>query len=158
MKRSRFTKLLVPVVCVLLFTALGGSAASAAAKGTDRPWKGKGLVTLTFEPGGLIIRGEGTVNVTHLGRSHYSNVVTCEPLGCNASGGSTVVTITAANGDMVFGLGEVAPMGGGTTVTLNGGTGRFAGATGQYVVGGPPPVFTADGVFLEFTQTGTINY
>jgi hypothetical protein len=157
MKRSRFTKLLVPVVCVLLFTALGGSAASAAAKGNDRPWKGKGLVTLTFNLDGTI-SGEGTVNVTHLGRSHYSNLVTCEPGGCFASGGSTVVTITAANGDMVFGIGAVAPMGGGTIVTLDGGTGRFAGATGNYVVGGPPP-FVIDGVFfLEFTQTGTINY
>ena len=97
------------------------------------------------------------MNVTHLGRSHYSNTVFCNPGGCNAFGGRTVVIITAANGDQVFGFGTIVP-GQGTTVELDGGTGRFAGATGNYVVGGPPP-FVIDGVFfLEFTQTGTIKY
>lgn len=158
MKRSRFTKLLVPVVCVLLFTALGGSAASAAAKGTDRPWKGSGLVTGTFTvgPAGVQVIGVGTVTVTHLGRSDYSNVVTC-PTGC-INGGTTKVIIVAANGDMVFGEGVVAPNNGGTTVELVGGTGRFANATGNYVVAGTA-VFTSPTTFtLYFTQTGTVSY
>ena len=156
MKRSRFTKLLVPVVCALLFTALGGSAASAAAKGTDRPWKGSGTVTGTFTvgPAGVQVVGVGTVNVTHLGRSAYSNVVTCIPPGC--ANATTAVIIVAANGDRVFGSGVVKD--GATRVEITGGTGRFADATGYYVVAGTA-VFTSPSTFtLDFTQTGTVSY
>ena len=100
--------------------------------------------------------GVGTVNVTHLGRSNYSNVVTC-PTGC-ANGGTTAVIIVAANGDMVFGRGVVAPNNGGTTVAIVGGTGRFENATGYYVVAGTT-VFTSPLSFtLDFTQTGIVNY
>ena len=154
MKRSRLTKLFVPVVCVLLFTAWGGSAASAAAKGTDRPWKGSGLVTGTITPGSPVtVSTVGTVTVTHLGRSAYSNVVTCIP---DCANGTTAVTIVAANGDTVFGTGKITA--GATRVTIDGGTGRFAGATGYYDVAGTA-TFTGMFTFvLPFTQTGIISY
>jgi hypothetical protein len=146
------------VVCILIVVgALATIAvpAHAAKDGTDRPWKGSGSVTGTFTLGSPItVVSVGTVNVTHLGRSAYSNVVTCSATGC--ANATTVVTIVAANGDTVFGSGVVTN--GATRVTITGGTGRFAGASGYYDVAGTT-VFTGPLTFtLTFTQSGTVSY
>ena len=156
---KRIIRLVVSIAIVAGALATLAVPAHAAKGGTERPWKGSGTVTGTFSfgPGARVqVFGVGTVNVTHLGRSDYSNVVTC-PTGC-INGGTTEVIIVAANGDMVFGEGVVAPNNGGTTVELVGGTGRFANATGKYVVAGTP-VFTGPVTFtLDFTQTGSVSY
>ena len=155
---KRIIRLVVSIAIVAGALATLAVPAHAAKGGTERPWKGSGTVTGTFSvgPAGVQVIGVGTVNVTHLGRSDYSNVVTC-PTGC-INGGTTKVIIVAANGDMVFGEGVVAPNNGGTTVELVGGTGRFANATGNYVVAGTA-VFTSPTTFtLYFTQTGTVSY
>jgi hypothetical protein len=129
--------------------------AQAATGGTDRPWNGSGEVTGTVILGSPVrVTAVGTVNVTHLGRSAYSNVVTCSATGC--ANATTAVTIVAANGDTIFGSGVVTN--GATRVTITGGTGRFAGASGYYDVAGTT-VFTGPLTFtLTFTQSGTVSY
>ena len=55
-----------------------------------------------------------------------------------------------------FGSGVVTN--GATRVTITGGTGRFAGASGYYDVAGTT-VFTGPLTFtLSFTQSGTVSY
>ena len=146
------------VVCIIIVVgALATIAvpAHAAKGGTDRPWEGSGSVTGTITLGSPItVSSVGTVNVTHLGRSAYSNVVTCSATGC--ANATTAVTIVAANGDTVFGSGVVTN--GATRVTITGGTGRFAGASGYYDVAGTT-VFTGPLTFtLTFTQRGNVSY
>ena len=129
---KRIVRLVVSIALVIGALATIAAPAHTAKGGTDRPWKGVGTVTGTVMPGSPVtVSAVGTVNVTHLGRSAYSNVVTCIP---NCANGTTSVTIVAANGDTVFGSGVITN--GATRVTITGGTGRFAGASGYYDVSG----------------------
>lgn len=91
--------------------------------------------TGTPEPGNPIVvrylEGEGVA--THLGRFTTASVIT---LNLATASGTGVVTYTAANGDELTGTATgQAVVGGGfatvtETITITGGTGRFAGATG----------------------------
>ena len=152
---KRIIRSLVCIVIVAGALATIAAPANAAAGGTDRPWKGVGSVNGTVILGSPIrVSAVGTVTVTHLGRSAYSNMVVCSPTGC--ANGTTSVTIVAANGDTVFGRGVITN--GATRVTITGGTGRFAGASGYYNVAGTA-VFDSGLTFtLAFTQTGAVSY
>src|SRR5687768_1933090 len=154
-RRIRFARLGVLIVCVLLFAALGASPASAAAKGTDRPWKLSGslpgVITGTPETGVTVVV-EGTVHAAHLGLTEFRNVVFC-PTGC-AAGGVATFTFTAANGDMLSAQGTISGV-----RNFTGGTGRFEGATGSFTVSAttefiPPGQFST--FVITFTETGTI--
>ena len=91
------------------------------------------------QPGSPIVmrRLEGEGNASHLGRfTTVANIT----LNLATATGSGTVTYTAANGDMLSGtaVGQ-AVVGAGfatvtETVTITGGTGRFAGATGTFTV------------------------
>jgi hypothetical protein len=159
MKRHRSAKLLVPLVCVLLWTALGGSAAGAAAKGTDRPWKaaGSGTSTISVVNGSVVVTDEGVANAAHLGKMTTQLVLTCTAPNC--SSGTSTTVYTAANGDTVLVSGVITN--GVKVNTITGGTGRFEGATGSFTVTssniapvpGHPEQFTFD-----FVHSGTISY
>ena len=81
------------------------------------------------------LEGEGTAS--HLGRFTTVGVIT---LNLATASGTGIVTYTAANGDVLTGTATgQAVVGGGfatvtETVTITGGTGRFAGATGTFTV------------------------
>jgi hypothetical protein len=105
------------------------------------PFRGsyEGVVTrgeLAFPFVSVLVEAEG--NATHLGRftvshPHVVNVVNSTALG--------TYEFTAANGDTLTAdvVGQATPIGGGILlieeqVTITGGTGRFAGATGSFTV------------------------
>jgi hypothetical protein len=154
MNRTRLTRLLVPLVCVLLFTALGGSAASAAAGGTDRPWRVSGslpgIITPATATTPTTIVVEGTVHAEHLGLTAFRNVVVC---GTTCATGATSFTFVAANGDTVTASGGISGV-----RNFTGGTGRFAGATGTYTVTATTVFVTSTTFVITFTETGRISY
>ena len=122
---------------VLALAALSPASALAKAGGTDRPMKGtaSGTVTVTLtSPLGITI--DLTGKATHLGK--YS--VHIDAVGV-ISGGEVVVdgtfTVVAANGDQLTGTATfTAPLPSGNIhtatafLTITGGTGRFADASG----------------------------
>lgn len=88
-----------------------------------------------FGPG-LVANFAGTSQMTHMGRSAQSGNLTLQaPVADGVFPGSGSVVITAANGDVVrfnyVGLLYAATGEGKGTFTITGGTGRFAGATGD---------------------------
>ena len=95
--------------------------------------------TGTPQPGTPIVvrRLEGEGNASHLGRFTTVGIIT---LNLATATGAGTVTYTAANGDVLSGTATgQAVVGGGfatvtETVTITGGTGRFAGATGTFTV------------------------
>jgi hypothetical protein len=97
-------------------------------------------VTVSADPAGfpvVAIVAEGTGQLTHLGRffmtsPHTTDVFSGETIGDQI--------FTAANGDTLTAFCEGAPQPqpngtvvGGLDCDITGGTGRFAGATGEYV-------------------------
>jgi hypothetical protein len=127
------------MVCglVLALAALAPASALAKAGGTDRPVKGttSGTVTGTLtSPLGITI--DLTGRVTHLGK--YS--VHIDAVGVISGGevvGDGTFTVVAANGDQLTGTTTfTAPLPGGNVhtttafLTITGGTGRFADASG----------------------------
>ena len=137
------------IICVVV--TLGTGVASAAKGGTARPWQGSGFGTVD------VVTGDpqpGTLIASHLGLSTTLTQFT------SSTGGTAV--ITAANGDQVFeNLTNLTLSGLVATydVTVTGGTGRFAGATGGGV-GASNLTPTADPVVFTFTSTfsGTLSY
>jgi hypothetical protein len=160
----------------LALTVVAPGAAVAKHGGTDRPWKGKGSGTTTFNvatvpslPGSI----EGTARFSHLGKSSYSGTFTITLTGPGTFTIGGTQTVVAANGDMLFvsfaGTGTLTGMFGpgqtseiATTWTVTGGTGRFDDASGTLtgtvstelvsVVG---PIGTG---IHTFTARGKISY
>ncbi|HEX5271810.1 MAG TPA: hypothetical protein VFW33_15035 [Gemmataceae bacterium] len=145
------------VVAVALLSLLG--TAPRAAAGNDLPLKG----SFTFqtvsssapdEYGNVVqqIVGEGTAS--HLGRSTVSAT---HVLNLFTGQFTSTFTVTAANGDKAYGTaeGQIFPDGSfEETLQFNGGTGRFANATGSATGTGE-----LDFVTQEATETlvGTIS-
>ena len=135
---------------VVVSLLIAGQAAGAGSSTTERPFQGMtvGVTTFTDDascPFGFRTAAESSGSVTHLGQAEVENshcfLGVDEETGEGLLGGG-VVTFTAANGDELRGsyTGSAVPAMPGTTgevvvaeidVTLNGGTGRFAGATGR---------------------------
>jgi hypothetical protein len=148
------------VVCLLIGLVAG--AASAGPGGADRPYKSRGTGTIVIDPVAGTVTFTNVQNSTHLGRN------TSEGTGLfNPSGGTYVVNQVAANGDVLY----VTIQSTATIIsptefrlvnqtTFNGGTGRFADASGTAVgyvtaVADPanPLVY-----YSTFTVEGTISY
>jgi len=98
--------------------------------------------TTSFTPLGAttaLFGSEGTGTATHLGR--YTVAITLT-LDLATLTGIEQSTLTAANGDILYTTATArgTPSGDGVTVnvvetaTITGGTGRFAGATGDYIL------------------------
>ncbi len=121
--------------------ATGGGAAVASRRATELPFRGtlEARETGVFQPatGTIRVRLVGTGTATHLGRYTVASEFTLTPATSTAVGR---ITFTAANGDVltatftgrsVTTVGVVAIV---ETATITGGTGRFAGATGSFVL------------------------
>jgi len=136
-------KILVSTLIVLLLLIVLASTAFAAPQAVERRLDLKGsfeaVETHEFGPGIMFVDATGVGNATHLGLFTYDlqAEVSLPSLAASAS-----ATLIAANGDMIFGEGSGQGTPTGTpgivsiveTYTIIGGTGRFAGATGNFTV------------------------
>ncbi len=125
-------------------TAVRAAAVAAAASDMPLPFRGTLSTTHTavYDPATNIeivhLVGDGAA--THLGRYTWVSDIVFADLPTLA--GSETTTLTAANGDMLFAAGtaEGTPSEDGQsissveTLTITGGTGRFTGATGSFVL------------------------
>lgn len=127
------------IALALLFTLAGPVAA-----GDQVPFKGSldAVVTITpVTPPIVSVHIEGTGNATHLGRYTFEMTAVVNQ-ATRTQAGPAMIVLTAANGDTVTAEGSggqatlVAP--GVLSIvdpaTITGGTGRFAGATGSFVI------------------------
>ena len=142
---------------VFAIAALSTGVAVGAPGGTDRPLQvsGSAVNTIDFVNGTFV--GEGSAQITHLGRStiHIDGVLT----GPTTSAFTT--TVVAANGDTLTTSGTGALTGPNTFTnlqTITGGTGSFAGATGAFTDTGTFALDPSNRSTITFTSTGTISY
>ena len=123
--------------------ALAPTAPTASVASIASPFRGtlEGKTT-SFTPLGpttALFGSEGTGTATHLGRYTVAIALT---LDLATLTGIEQSTLTAANGDILYTTATArgTPTGDGVTVnvvetaTITGGTGRFAGATGDYIL------------------------
>ena len=104
--------------------------------------------SLPAPPAGVIRQVDvGTCQLSHLGRTAYTGVLEIDFVAGTQTG---TRTLTAANGDQLFmtAVGTSAPSGPGTrsisaTLTVTGGTGRFAGARGEVHATGTANLITS---------------
>jgi hypothetical protein len=144
---------LVPLVCLASIAAFSAPTAFASSGGTSRPFKAFGSgtgTTVLGDPVRFVV--DGTSNNTHLGRATFHTEGVCLDPNCETS--SVTITIVAANGDVLTEAGSA------TEGTFTGGTGRFAGATGQVTTAAVATPDPSDPLRfrITFTQTGTISY
>jgi hypothetical protein len=136
-------KIFVSTLATLLLLIVLASTTFAAPAAEERQLLLKGSFEATetheFGPGIMFVDATGVGNATHLGLFTYDleAAVSLPSLSATAS-----AALIAANGDIIFGEGS----GQGTptrtpnivsiveTYTITGGTGRFAGATGNFTV------------------------
>jgi hypothetical protein len=146
-------------------TAVDGmwsAPALARSAAVERPWKGRceGLAVLS----GLQLQITGTCHIAHLGRTTLvaEQVLIPGPDGfAGPLAFTSTVSYTAANGDVVRttdrGVATIGPDGVAhfvATETVVGGTGRFAGASGEGTRVGAT-ASTGEGAY---SFTGTIRY
>ena len=125
---------------------LAGGSVAALAVASDVPLPFRGTLSTThtsvYDPESntqiVHLIGEGTA--THVGKYRWVSDVVFANLPALA--GTETTTLVAANGDMIFATGTVAgtPSEDGQSIssvealTITGGTGRFGGATGSFVL------------------------
>ena len=124
---------------VLALGVLAPATALGKAGGTDRPVQGSGSGTTVLDLGTLTFTADATGVMSHMGQTTYrfeNGVLT--PTGPSTFDITISVTVTAANGDQLFG--DISGSGttdaagnstGTSTTTFTGGTGRFTGASGS---------------------------
>jgi hypothetical protein len=147
-KRGLSRKAVALVSLVLAFAMLSAASASAKPGGTDRPITGKGTGTISVDPGTGAFTGDVPGNSSHLGEVDVLIAGVGTRTADGTFAGSGTATIVAANGDELTGTitvtQEALPGGRFITtveVTITGGTGRFADASGTLTVichSGPP--------------------
>ncbi len=174
---SRNSRILgvVLLVSVLVVVVVG---AAAAGRNRQRPFKATSYEVVTSE--GVIegsecpafeVNAEGSGKGTHLGKFTLVRRHCFTPPDHPAFTGSVmhdgVYEITAANGDKIWGtysgdlqpteFGENGPIRGIITSpsTIDGGTGRFAGAQGEYEAVGDYDLVADEG---EFKFMGWLSY
>jgi hypothetical protein len=154
---------------VLALGVLAPGTALGKAGGTDRPVQGSGSGTTVLDLGTLAFVTDSTSVMSHVGRSTVDIDGVFTPTGPSTFTVAGSLTLTAANGDQLFGdfsgSGTNVASGGstGTTATtITGGTGRFTGASGS--LSGP---FTQTPISMSattatfattFSLSGTISY
>lgn len=148
---------------------LAGAAAvlaptAALAKAPARPMKGTCATTFTVTPEFQILI-TGSCALAHLGAARYDAVQTVVPNG----DGTVAITVdgfyTASNGDRLHStISGTGTSSGGpsisytTTETFDGGTGRFADATGVVSDSGVATFTSPSSGTSRFTMSGTIQY
>jgi hypothetical protein len=132
-------KLLVLTSVLALFVVAPG-VALAKPGGSDRPIHGSGTATDTLDLATGTGSGEGPAVISHLGKGTFSHSFAVTLTGPTTFTVVSSETFTAANGDQLFatfagggsltgvGVGETAHITG--PITITGGTGRFADASG----------------------------
>lgn len=141
LKSRTFGKAAARMVTATMATALVLSLAGPVAAGDEVPFKGRldGTVTVTpIDPPIASVLIEATGNATYLGRF---TLEVPQIVNQALRVGSGEYVFTAANGDTLTadftGTGTLVAPGVLSTLetaTITGGTGRFAGATGSFVV------------------------
>ena len=143
---------------VLAITALSATTALAKAGGTDRPVKGTALGVITVPIPSLHIAADESGVLTHLGKytGHFEG--SGEIVGGRTLGEGTF-TMVAANRDELTGtftLNGALPSGAvhslTVVLTITGGTGRFADASGTITV----PLLATPSCFLEPSCPGAL--
>ncbi len=135
--RSRATRPGLQRAGLLLVVLTALALPIRAAAGAQVPYKGSdsGGYTIpgTCAPGIFQIDINGTGTATQLGEYAYHAVECFDPVASTVSG---EFTMTAANGDTIFGTysGPCAGNSCAETAVVQGGTGRFAAAKGQLAV------------------------
>lgn len=175
MKRNNRSVGIVVILLLLVAVIYGVAAANTD---QQRPFKGGTFGWVTSE--GVIegshcpvieVNAEGSGEVTHLGAITVVRQHCFTPPDHPAFNGSVmhdgVYEMTAANGDKIWGtysgelqpteFGDQGPIRGIITApsTIDGGTGRFAGATGEYMTTGDYDLVADEG---DFVFDGWITY
>jgi hypothetical protein len=143
---------------VLAVSALSATTALAKAGGTNRPVKGTALGEVTVPIPSLHLTADASGVLTHLGKytGHFEG--SAEIVGGRTLGEGTV-TLVAANGDELTGTftlngalpsGEVHSLT--VVLTITGGTGRFADASGTITI----PLLATPSCFLEPSCPGAL--
>ena len=148
----------IAAVLVLVVAALATASALAKAGGTDRPVTGTAVGGFSAEVASLHIATDASGVMSHLGKytSHFEG--TAEIVGGRTLGEGTFTTV-GANGDELTGtftLNGALPAGEVHTatvvLTVTGGTGRFADASGTITV----PLVLTPSCFLEPSCPGAL--
>jgi hypothetical protein len=151
-------KAMLLIGLVLAFAALALASALAKAGGTDRPMKGTVVGTVTVPIPSLQLTTDASGVLTHLGKytGHFEG--SGEIVGGRTLGEGTF-TVVAANGDQLTGtftLNGSLPSGEPHSLTvfltITGGTGRFADASGTLTI----PLLATPSCFLEPTCPGAL--
>jgi hypothetical protein len=138
--------LFVPLLAVAVTMTASTAFAAPTSKATPLKGSWDSSEIPTFVPAPppdavtMYVDGDASGNATHLGK-YIATFEATVNLACNCSVGDTVHFI-AANGDSLYGVGAGSGIPsdtpGYTLVTqfyaITGGTGRFAGATGNFTV------------------------
>jgi hypothetical protein len=162
------------LISLLALAVVAPGATVAKRGGTDRPSKGNGSGTTTFNVATSPFPGstEGTARLSHLGKTSYSSTFAVTLTGPDTFTITGTQTLVAANGDRLFlsftGTGTFTPFGTGqtsealVTYTVTGGTGRFDGASGILTGTVSTIVVSVDGSTATgthtFTAKGKISY
>jgi hypothetical protein len=134
----------IVLTAAIALAALSSATASATADGKSIHVQGRGTGTIKLNTATGAFTGRESGVMSHLGKYTLQLQGTGTPAADGAFTGNGNVTITAANGDRLTGTFTVS--GNGETqrvvVTITGGTGRFANASGTLTVvcvtDGPP--------------------
>lgn len=158
------------IVMIIVILALTNFGAAAAGSNLQRPFKAHSFEVVTSE--GMIegsdcpvfeVNSQGSGTGTHIGQFTVVRRHCFTPPGHPAFTGEVihdgVYEITAANGDKLWGtysgelqpteFGDQGPIRGIITApsTIEGGTGRFAGAQGEYLAVGDYDLVAEQGAF-----------
>jgi len=162
---TRKRHILVVMLIAMGTIGIGANSASAAA-GHQVPFRGSYSGTAAFNSATGTAVFTGTGIASDLGRStNVNNITVLYPVSCSGGEGfanKNVETLTAANGDTLVLTGphdvgcptRPGVVHGTGDWTVTGGTGRFAGATGQGTFDGGADF--NKGTF-SFQLTGTIS-
>jgi hypothetical protein len=153
----------------LAVAALSPASAPAKAGGTDRPWKSSATATATLDLVTLRATSAGSGHAAHLGKVTQNLTIALTPTGPGTFTGAGTTTIVAANGDQLFGtFTETLTTTGlhpefAFVITITGGTGRFADASGRMTGTGSSvinlPIVGATVTSRQtFDSEGTITY
>lgn len=142
----------------LLTPSASAAQPSAAVLNGPRAVKGQfeGSDAYGVCDGGLLITSTGVGTVSHLGKTVMVSTICVDPISYSVIGDAPY-TLEAANGDEVHGLLtgiSYTSYGFDLYTEITGGTGRFAGATGELVF---PTASTGTGVWSSGVQ-GWITY
>ena len=172
LRRSFAVRATVLAGAVLAFALLGASAALADTGGTNRPFQatlsGSSVADFSTLSTGSLVQ-DLTGNESHLGRVTVHDTGAFTLTGPKSFTFSGTEVVTAANGDQLFeafsGSGSTDAEGNLTSqavLTVTGGTGRFADASGEQTVTVHGPDASLSGTTLTRTITesitGTISY